>query len=264
MAYTVPGRNAVNFALSAVTPSRTANFVFAPPSGGSLSGSSVADPLVTTVDISSMGFNDWAIVNTSGAGGAGIPASITMRKNGGGSTITTSGMPNSFDTTVPPKTISWSDGTPTTSGSEVSGGFTMQGDTPDTATATFPATTTLRRAIIWYPYYRYDAISTLKVTASLSDNSAPSIAFDGISPVASNSVEHGYLVFDYSASGTGQVLTVNLRAQGTGPWDNIGIQALGWMDLAGDYVYLGNGFSVRYPGARSETAIYFGARTLHA
>ncbi len=102
------------------------------------------------------------------------------------------------------RTISWTNGTPTGSGSSSNGRYTS-GGAPNGVTITVPASTTAYKVRLHTGVY--SGIAT--ITASLSDASAGSVAdsttFDSVS---ASTFFPGYIEFDYQANSAAQTLSV--------------------------------------------------------
>lgn len=147
-----------------------------------------------TVNLTAVGSTDWAVWNANGV------VSPSSTKSGGGSTISLSTADTIGSYTNDPRTITWSDGTPTGSGSETGGNF-------DSATGgltfSLPASTVVQRAYLYLGGFN---ATTTSLVASLSDGSAATQTYLGFTAGATS---QDYVVaIDYQANSSGQTLSV--------------------------------------------------------
>jgi hypothetical protein len=156
--------------------------------------------------------DDWALWD-----GSITPA---QRKSGGGSTISSAlfggGVEN---TTVDARTITWTGGTPTASGSSADCIFNTSFSPGTGFTLTMPADTTLRR--LWVLCGPYNTGAEV-ITASLSDSSATAINYTTFT--GSGATFNPFLVIiDFAANGSA-TLTVTFKT-GAASSDTITLQA---------------------------------------
>lgn len=147
-----------------------------------------------TVNLTAVGSTDWAVWNANGV------VSPSSTKSGGGSTISLSTADTLGSYTNDPRTITWSNGTPTGSGSETGGNF-------DSATGgltfSLPASTVVQRAYLYLGGFN---ATTTSLVASLSDGSAATQTYLGFTAGATS---QDYVVaIDYQANSSGQTLSV--------------------------------------------------------
>lgn len=145
---------------------------------------------------------DWAVFG----GGSTTP---TQRLNGGGSTISASLIGGAPSNVTEARTISWSNGTPTGSGSSTDDLFNSTFSSGNGIALTFPADTTARRAYILCAAY---TTVTAQVDASLSDASATPISQTWSGP--DGAFNYTLITIDYTANSSSQTLTVNLTTTG--------------------------------------------------
>lgn len=151
-------------------------------------------------DINAVHTTDWLKFAAAGV----------MTKNGGGSTIgsTVAG----FDTTGDPnaRTIGWTNGTPTASGSDNNAHF-------DGATDVFtlPASTTVRKAVLYLGTSDFSAgVQQFTITVTLSDGSAGPYVFTTTGANAAWNI-----TLTYAAASAGQTLTASIVGNGGGGWN---------------------------------------------
>ena len=145
------------------------------PSSATLS---VAFEQVTTtlLPISEQGYGDWVR--------AGTTTSTYQRKLNGGSTITVAGQENPFSGSA--MTVSYTDGTPTLSGSDTNYFLATQGFNSGAGiTLTFPASTQRRVIEIWCNSTFGTIDNTLRISATLADGSAGPVMIDRFFDLAS-------------------------------------------------------------------------------
>ena len=147
------------------------------------------NPIITnssaTANLTTEGNSDWV----HWVGGS------VIRKSGGGSQINISGASgNSYSND--PRALSWSDGTPTASGSDNSGIFNQV-----QFVVTVPADTQRRDVII----YAGGFSSSASLTAQLSDGSRPNFVDNTV--FQSGSWNRNYSI-NYRAASSGQTLTI--------------------------------------------------------
>lgn len=147
--------------------------------------------------------DDWALYTNSWT-----PA---QRRNGGGSTIGCAffGASGAQSSATEPRTVSWSNGTPTGSGSSTACNFCSAFDSGNGFTITVPAGTSPRR--LWVLCDPFNT-SPDTITASLSDGSATAINDTTSMTGASGSFNPFLVIIDYAANSNGQTLTVNFFA----------------------------------------------------
>jgi hypothetical protein len=151
--------------------------------------------------------DDWAEYTTA--------YTPTNRKNGGGSTIsatiTAGGGPSSVTDS---RTVSFTNGTPTASGSSALSVFNTTFAVNQGATYVLPADTNVRTAwLVIGPY----TTSTCKIVATLSDGSATTITDTTTLVGPGSSFNPGVLILSYSANSAGQTLTITITNQAASP-----------------------------------------------
>lgn len=154
------------------------------------------------VNLTSLGAANWVAwfsgsttPSQSKSGGSG---SITASIIGGGSPSYYSG---------DPRTISWTDGTPTTSGSSDEGTFNSNFNVGAGFDVVFPADTTTKTAYLYVGYFDANA----KITATLSDASAGPSSDTTTLGGTINTSFNGVVQVDYSAASAGQTLTIRVE-----------------------------------------------------
>ena len=182
------GTTPVTFAVGPGCPAISVTVTPPPPPGtGSLAGTVLA--VTSPVNLTTVGTSDW--IHWSGP----------QRKATGGSQISNYTLVHGGTAATygnDPRTLSWSDGTPTTSGSNPNGVY-MPG-IGNGFQITVPADTTTRTATIYVGGW----LSSGQLTATLSDGSASAYT----SPVLSGSGQYdGAYSLTYTAGATGQHLT---------------------------------------------------------
>lgn len=171
--------------------------------------SAVADATSYNLDTINGGAapDDWALYATS--------LTPTQRRNGGGSTISAAFYgTNTFSTNTETRTPTWTNGTPTASGSSNANVFNSTFATGDGFTITLPADTSVRTAwLLIGPYST--APDTIHVT--LSDGSATAIT-DTTSLTGATGGFNPFLVkISYSANSAGQSCVIDLYAGAASP-----------------------------------------------
>ncbi|WP_036170361.1 LamG-like jellyroll fold domain-containing protein [Massilia sp. 9096] len=166
-------------------------------------------------DLTALGTIDW--IN--------YPNASAVRKATGGSQINVSHVGSFSDsiTNGSNNAVSWSDGSPTASGSSTNVIFSSNGEGVGYA-VTFPADTTPRVATILGGIYGAD----MSVTATLSDGSAAQVSNSSGVTWSSGSGLQGAISITYKAASAGQTLTVKLlqkNANRASNYSNANIQA---------------------------------------
>jgi len=166
-------------------------------SGGSLAGLVV--PVTSPVNLTTVGTSDWAHwagYDHKATGGSQI-SNFTM----------VGGQPASLYGNDP-RTLTWTDGTPTASGSNAQGVFVV--GTGNGFQITAPADLTSRTLLVYVGGWN----STGQLTATLSDGSAPTY----VSPALTASGQYdGAYQLTYSAASAGRTLTIEWKQiAGTG------------------------------------------------
>ncbi len=184
---------------SDVTLDGAAYGTVAPASGGIISGA-VTTQTTQTNSLTSLGTSDWAEWGYT-SGSTAAPANV---KSGGGNTISA----QVIDSTVSQfsgaaVSVSWTNGTPTASGTEATGISTSSGTAGEGFLMTFPADTNLRTLYIICG--GYGNVGQLGV--ALSDGSAP----EYLDASQSNSGGPFYALYTvtYKAASAGQSLIVS-------------------------------------------------------
>lgn len=161
-----------------------------------LTGSSTS--VATTASLTTVGTTDWIKWESTAS---------QIRKSGGGSLISnysliagTSGNNYGND----PRTLTWSDGTPTASGSSTAGVYQTPATTGLGFTCTAPADTTLQ-TIVFYGGL-YSGQGTL--TCALSDSSAGPLTLTSIT-TSSNTAGDFNATVQFQAASGGQTLTLS-------------------------------------------------------
>lgn len=156
-----------------------------------------------TFDLVTLGALDWFV----------YPASLTPVKKAGTSylsAVTRIGGATSDAAYTGGPTLSWSGGTPTASGSSTGGIYVSSGATLNPLDSgyrfTAPADTNVRTLRVFCGRYS----STLKITAILSDGSAPDQVIEYGTYVA-NSGGNNDVEIQYAAASAGQTLTVSIN-----------------------------------------------------
>lgn len=152
--------------------------------------------------------DDWALYTND------IPTP-NQRRNGGGATIVSAfyGAVTESSTTDA-RTITWTNGTPTASGSSTDCVFNTSFASGNGFSITVPADTTPRRLMVFCGPYN---TSPDTITASLSDGSAAALNDTTSLTGASGSFNPFVVIIDYSADSAGQTMTVNFFAGLSGP-----------------------------------------------
>jgi hypothetical protein len=149
----------------------------------------------TSVNITSVGTANWAVWGAA----ASVTPSDTMSGGSGTITLANPDTINSYGSS--PRTISWTNGTPTGSGSLTAGVY--DGTVGGTNwTITMPADTTLRTA---YVYVEMFNATTTAFACSLSDASASPQSYTGFT--AGASTVDGTVQISYKAASSAQTLT---------------------------------------------------------
>jgi hypothetical protein len=149
--------------------------------------------------------DDWAVYSTT--------TTPDQRRSGGGSLIGCTFYGGAtFSSATDARTVSWTNGTPTASGSSSQCLFNSNFSAGQGITLTFPADTTVRTVwIVCGPYNT--APDTCQ--AVLSDGSAATIS--STMTGAGGSFNPWLIKISYSANSPGQTLTVNLFTQAGAP-----------------------------------------------
>ena len=215
--YSTPGTYSVVLTVTGPGGSNTttrANFInvsSAPTvSAGMLSGS-LTSASSGTIDLTSVGTLDWAQWPT-GARKATGNGKISNYALVGASSAGTYGSDR--------RAMRWTDGAPVASGSS-NEGATVGGGTGKGFRVVVPADTTTRTLVI----YVGTANATGKLTATLSDRSAPDYVNAGITRITKS--WDGYYTLTYRAASAGQSLTVQWtvdRAKYRSSWANVRLQ----------------------------------------
>jgi hypothetical protein len=162
----------------------------------------------------------------------------TNKRSGGGATLTATitggGGPN---TVGDGRTVSWSNGTPTASGSSTTAVYNSSFASGAGVIYTFPASTSVRTA--WLVVGPYNT-STCRVQASLSDGSATAINDTTTMVGPGGTTNPGVLIFSYSANSAGQTLTITITNQAASPQTHL-------LEAIAVAVSGGGGGSVIYP-----------------
>jgi PKD repeat protein len=177
---------------------------------------------VSTVDfdLTAYGTTDWRQVGTSGyntklggPGYVGIPAGF------GGST------PGGFSDS--PRTMSFSDGTPTGSASGLTTGtFYPSADNTSGGEGTLHADTTLRVARFAVGCYN----GTLHIDLTLSDSSAGPLNVETSIVASASAAATGVVEIQYQAATDGQTLTYRIWNETAGAFSNASIQGISLRD----------------------------------
>lgn len=150
---------------------------------------------------------DWALFTNS----ITAPA---QRRSGGGSLIAGAFFGASTQSnTTEPRTVSWTNGTPTASGSSTACVFNSSFAAGNGFQITLPADTTPRRA--WFLVGPYNT-SPDTITATLSDSSATAINYTTLTG-ATGSFNPFLVIIDYAANAASQTLVVRFFAGASSP-----------------------------------------------
>jgi hypothetical protein len=156
-------------------------------------------PPATTVNLTAVGTSDWARwpgYDHKATGGSQVPTYTLIG--------TTAAMPYGDA----PRTISWTDGTPTPTGSVISGLYIAGSGTGFQLTA--PADLTTRTLTVYVGGWA----STGQLTATLSDGSAPAFVSAPVSASGQYTVAYQ---LTYAAAGPGRLLTLRwIQTAGAG------------------------------------------------
>jgi hypothetical protein len=181
------------------------NSGFAAVSGGGGGLTAAVLTPTTPVNLTTVGTSDWAHwpgYDHKATGGSKL------------STYTALGSPWVSPYTNDPRTLTWSDGTPTATGSNAKGVFL--GGTGNGFQVTAPADTTVRVLTIYVGGWN----STGQLTATLSDGSAPAYVSP---PLSGGGQYNGVYQLTYNAASAGRTLTIQWKqTAGTG---NVTLQA---------------------------------------
>jgi hypothetical protein len=215
--------------------------------------SAVADATSYNLDTINSGSapDDWALYTNS--------LTPAQRRNGGGSTITatffgTSTLSNTTETRTP----SWTNGTPTTSGSSNADVFNSTFAAGDGFTITLPADTQVRTA--WFLVGPFNT-SPDTMVFTLSDGSATAITDTTSLTGATGSFNPFLVKVSYSANSASQTLACNFYA-GTVTPQTVTLQAVA-VAVTGGAPSVGPGFrSVPGPGVSPNKPMQFAARAL--
>lgn len=173
----------------------------------------------TTLNITAQGYTDYALWNLGS--GSGTTVAPTIRKSGGGSLI--GSMTRTVATldgfTALLRATSWSDGTPTASGSNTNGLYNTLnsgGTTTNGADCSFtvPADTTTRECYFYIGAFA----SNVTLTCTLSDGSAGPTSDTSMVNGSTDGADtsDGVFKITYSAGSAGQTLTVRAVAASAG------------------------------------------------
>jgi len=178
----------------------------------------------TTVDLTALSATDWAHwVSPS--------TTPSQRKSGGGSLISAAvyGSGNANDYANDPRTITWSDGTPTASGTDTAGVYNDAFVVNTGWTWTFPADTTTRIARI-YPTYGYgDAYVLAHISDSSTGDQTDTTTLT--SPGAAS--QPAVIVVTYAAASASQTMTLSVYIGGNVlDFPNVAMQAASVEDAA--------------------------------
>ncbi len=200
------GVTATNPAGTSALSAQNSGFASAATGSGSLAGAVLAP--TTPVNLTTVGTSDWVRwpgTDHKASGGSQIPAYTTF----GGVTLLTY--------TNDPRTMTWTDGTPTASGSSTAGVFVVGNNTG--FRISLPADPTVRTLTLYVGGY----YSTAQLTATLSDGSAPAF----VSPVIGTTGQYdGVYQITYSAASAGKTLIVQWKQLTTsGQYGNVTLQA---------------------------------------
>ncbi len=171
--------------------------------------SAVADATSYNLDAINGGAapDDWALYTTT--------LTPAQQRNGGGSTIGAVFFgSNTFSSLTETRTPSWTNGTPTASGSSNANVFNSNFAAGSGFSITLPADTNVRTA--WFLLGPYNT-SPDTITASLSDSSATAISNTTALTGATGSFNPFLVKISYSANSPGQTLTVNFFAGAASP-----------------------------------------------
>jgi hypothetical protein len=152
--------------------------------------------------------DDWAEYTTS--------LTPTNRRSGGGSTITAALYlgAGALSNVTDARSVSWTNGTPTASGTNATTVFNSNFAANNGITFTLPADTSTRT--VWLYIGPYNT-SQMSITASLSDSSATAINDTTTLKGTTSSLNPGVLILTYAANSASQTLTVNIFTQATAP-----------------------------------------------
>ena len=174
--------------------------------GGGLAGAVLA--ATSPVNLTTVGASDWAHWTS--------PSGFVHKSNGGGqiSTYTSIGSSSILAYGNDPRTVTWTDGAPTASGSSTQGIFRAGIGTGFEVTA--PADDTVRILTVYVGGWN----STGQLTATLSDGSAPAY----VSPLLNGGAQYnGTYQLTYRAAGAGRTLTIQWKQ--TAGAGNVTLQA---------------------------------------
>lgn len=203
-----PANAIADYSCNGTTASSICEYI--PGSGsGAVSGSmsmTVDSSRTGTYDLTADNPTDWALwYNTAN----GTP---DIRRNGGGSIIPAVTLTNGgtfLNHTSYPRTITWTGGTPTGSGSSTRGVFinTANAAIGKGMQIVLPADTTMRTVKLYMSYYN---VSTVTVTATLSDGSAAQVVNTSLLTAIGqvNDEGSGVITLNYNAASAGQTLTL--------------------------------------------------------
>ena len=194
-----------------------------------------------SVDLTAVGADNWAHWGNSSV----TPA---QTKNGGSGTISAAlyggGSANTYSGDL--RTTSWTDGTPSASGSDTKGSYN-NGGVNSGYEIQFDADTTERVATIYMGYYQ----CTAKITAIISDastgNQVDSTTLTGTASTAYD----GVIVVTYSAASSGQNMKLRMEAPagiGSPPNVSLGAATVKITGTAGGGLFKQNPMSGLYAG----------------
>lgn len=159
----------------------------------------------SAISLTTLGTTDWAVFGASNGPGGGFCSGATSENMSGGSGIsnwTTSASSVSGVSSGFPITFSWTNGTPTTSGSASSGCY-MNTTSGYGFSFTCAAGTQSHTCFVFVNCYDDSAV---ELTAALSDSSAPEYTY----PVTCGSGNNAYAFqFTYQARSASQTLNIS-------------------------------------------------------
>jgi hypothetical protein len=172
---------------------------------------SVVLPGTSTYNLTALGTADWAEYN----------AATPVRKNGGGGQISVSHVGTFTDNVATDSkiTATWSDGTPTVSGSSTNLIYSASG-VGIGYSAVFPADTQQRKVTVICGNYN----ANVRITATLSDGSAAQ-AIDNSLTGSSTTGKQAVATIVYRAAAAGQTLTVTVLSTSQGSSSNTSFEA---------------------------------------
>lgn len=172
---------------------------------------SVVLPGTSTYNLTLLGAADWI----------DYPGASPVRKNGGGSQISVVHVGTFTDNVATDSkiTTTWSNGTPTASASSTSLVFSSSG-VGIGYSLTFPADTNQRTVTVIGGNYN----ANVRITATLSDGSAPQVADNSLTGSASTG-KQAVATIVYRAASAGQTLTVTILSTSQGSSSNTSFQA---------------------------------------